>query len=168
VRDDIGVDVHDFYVDFYVVDRNGRPHEELTARFDEDFEAHFYRHSASGAHRVMMLNCAKLGDFARRLRDDGGKLVVEITGVSNVPDVRYIASTYDAYDPAQPVVKGEPLLLCENTTTLVDVVLNRRQTDKLLELKDGQLRSIAGAAPVAAPLAQPPTGRAVVVAGEAP
>jgi len=168
VRDDIGLDVHDFYVDFHVVGPDGRTHDELTLRFDEDFETNFYRHSASGAHRVMMFDCRKLGEFAARLRQARGKLVVEITGVSNLPDVRYVVSTYDAYDPAQPLATGEPTLLCENTTTLVDVVLNRIQTDKLLEVKDGGLQSIAIAAAATAPNAPAPTGRAAVVAREAP
>ncbi len=47
VRDDVDLPVEDFYVDFHVVGPDGRPHEELTLRFDEDFEANFYRHSAS-------------------------------------------------------------------------------------------------------------------------
>lgn len=169
VRDDVGLDVHDFYVDFHVVGPDGTTHEELTLRFDDDFETNFYRHSASGAHRVMMLDCRKLGEFATRLRDARAKLVIEITGVSNLPDVRYVVSRYDAYDPSQPLAAGEPILLCENTTTLVDVVLNRMQTDKLLEVKDGRLRSITVAAAPQAAAPRAPTGRAAVVAAaEAP
>ncbi len=167
VRDDVGLDVHDFFIDFHVVGPDGRTHEELTVRFDEDFETQFYRHSASGAHRVMMLDCRKLGEFAARLTRKRAKLVVEITGVSNVPDVHYLVSTYDAYDPQQPLAKDEPMLLCEHTTTLVDVVLNRVQTDKLLEVKDGKLQSIAVAGAARATV-EAPTGRAAAVAREAP
>ena len=39
-------------------------------------------------------------------------------------------STFVAYDPAAPPT-GDPDLLFPNTTTLVDVILNRTQTDKL-------------------------------------
>lgn len=163
VRDDVGLDVHDFYVDFHVVGPDGRPHEELTLRFDEDFETNFYRHSASGAHRVMMLDCRKLGAFADDLRRATARLVLEITGASNLPDVHYAVSTYEAYDPARPPAAGEPMLLCADTTTLVDVILNRHQTDKLLQVRDSRLNPIA----VAAAPAQPQrTGRAAVISAD--
>ncbi len=167
VRDDVDLPVEDFYVDFHVVGPDGRPHEELTLRFDEDFEANFYRHSASGAHRVMMLDCRKLGEFAASLRQANAKLVLEITGVSHLPDVRYQLSAYDAHDPARPPAASEPVLLCANTTTLVDVVLNRRQTDNLLQVKDGRLNAIAIAPAAVAPAAER-TGRAALVVVEAP
>ena len=41
--------------------------------------------------------------------------------------------------------------------TLVDVILNRQQTDKLLVIKDQNLNALSVAAAGAAP---PPTGRA--------
>ena len=46
-------------------------------------------------------------------------------------------------------------------------ILNRRQTDKLLEVKDGKLQSIAVAG-AARPTVAAPTGRAAAVAREAP
>ncbi len=159
VRDDVDLDVEDFYVDFHVVDADGHPHEALTLRFDEDFEAQFYRHSANGAYRVMMLNCRALEQFGQHLAQARARLMLEITGVSSLPDVAYQRGTHVAYDPARPVPAGEPTLLCANTTTLVNVVLNRRQTDKLLEVKDGRLNAI----PVVAPArAASRTGRAVI------
>jgi len=160
VRDDVDLDVNDFYVDFHVVKADGSVHDELTLRFVEDFNANFYRHSASGAHRVMMFDCRKLGAFAEELRQARAKLVLEITGVSHLPDVDYQVGTYDAYDPAVAPTPGDPVLLCANTTTLVNVVLNRRQTDKLLQVRGA--RSIGSAADVAR--AQPaPTGRAALI-----
>jgi hypothetical protein len=167
VRDDVDLDVDDFYVDFHVVGPDGRPHAELTLRFDADFAANFYRHSASGAYRMMMLDCRQLGEFGVRLREAGARLVLEITGVSKLPDVRYEVSAYDAFDPARPPAAGEPALLSENTTTLVDVVLNRRQTDRLLQVKDSRLNAIGIATAAPAP-AVARTGRAVLVAPESP
>ena len=116
----------------------------MTRRFDEDFNADFHRHSASGAHRVMMLDCRELGSFGEALRQARAKLVLEITGVTHLPDVRYQVGTYDAYDPAAAPETGVPALLCPNTTTLVNVVLNRRQTDKLLQVRSAS--SLDGAA----------------------
>ena len=135
VRDDVDLDVNDFYVDFRVVNTDGTHHDELTLRFVNDLNTEFYRHSASGAHRVMMLDCRKLAAFAADLRQASAKLVLEITGVSHLPDVHYQVGTCDAYDPAVAPKRGDPMLLCENTTTLVNVVLNRRQSDKLAEVK---------------------------------
>jgi hypothetical protein len=160
VRDDVGLDVHDFYVDFHVLGPDGRPDAELTLRFDEDFETTFYRHSASGAHRVMMLDCRKLDTFAASLAAAGAKLVLEITGAAHLPDVHYVLSRYDVYDPARPPRAGEPTLLCANTTTLVDVILNRRQTDKLLQVRDSGLNTIGVATAADGPQR---TGRAAVI-----
>jgi hypothetical protein len=160
VRDDVGLDVDDFYVDFHVVGRDGRPDPDLTLRFDEDFETTFYRHSASGAHRVMMLDCRQLDEFATRLGRAGARLVLEITGASHLPDVHYVLSTYDVFDPARPRKPGEPTMLCANTTTLVDVILNRRQTDTLLQVRDSGLNTIGVAA---APIGPQRTGRAAVI-----
>lgn len=137
VRDDVDLDVNDFYVDFRVVNADASRHDELTLRFVNDFSANFYRHSASGAHRVMMLDCRELGAFAADLRQARAKLVLEVTGVSHLPDVFYQVGRYDAYDPAAPPRPG-PMLLCANTTTLVNVVLNRRQTDKLSQVRDAR------------------------------
>lgn len=163
VRDDVDQVVEDFYVDFYVVGADGSPDKELTLSFDKDFETSFYRHSASGAHRVMMLDCRRLGDFARRLREAKGRLLLDITGVSHLPDVCYHVSTHVAYDPAAAVTAGEPTLLCANTTTLVDVVLNRCQTDDLLEVKDNRLQRIGGAVEAASAARTGGTGRAALL-----
>jgi hypothetical protein len=147
-------------VDFHVVGPDGRPDPDLTLRFDEDFETTFYRHSASAAHRVMMLDCRRLDEFATRLGRAGARLVLEITGAAHLPDVHYVLSAYDVHDPARPRRPGEPTLLCANTTTLVDVILNRRQTDKLLQVRDSVLNTIGVEAARTGP---PRTGRAAVL-----
>jgi len=110
---------------------------------------------------VMMLDCRQLGDFGRRLHQARARLVLEITGTSTLPDVRYQVSALEAYDPARPPAAGEPTLLCANTTTLVDVVLNRRQTDKLLQVKDSELRPLRAPAAAAPPARR--TGRAALL-----
>jgi hypothetical protein len=63
-----------------------------------------------------------------------------------------------AFDPHAPLGPDEPFLLFPNTTTLVDVVLNRIQSDKLLVVKDSRLQVIS--APSVARVATAPTGRA--------
>jgi hypothetical protein len=108
-----------------------------------------------------MLECSALGAFGRALADARAKLVLEVTGVSPLPDVRYQVSAVDAYDPAAPATNGEPALLYPNTTTFIDIVLNRRQTDRLLVMKDQRLEPLPGG-PAEAGVG-PPTGRGALV-----
>lgn len=159
VRDDVDLLVQDFYIDFHVVDADGTPNEELTLQFDERFKANVYKHSTSAAHRVVMLDCNELGQFGKALERAHAKLVVEISGVSACPDARYEPSTFVAVDPAEPSDPNQPSLLYPNTTTFVDVVLDRRQTDKLLVVKDSDLQAlgVAGRAEIA------PSGRAALL-----
>jgi hypothetical protein len=74
--------------------------------------------------------------------------------------VRYVKSRFIAFDPSAPPT-DDPDLLFPNTTTLVDVILNRTQTDKLAAITTG-----AGVALGAAPAPPPPdtmSGRAALV-----
>jgi hypothetical protein len=103
-----------------------------------------------------MLNCSKLEQFHQALIAARARLMLEVTGVSSLPDVRYQTSRFVAYDPAAPPT-GDPDLLFPNTTTLVDVILNRMQTDRLAVITSG------AAAPAAPALAGPPTGRAALI-----
>jgi hypothetical protein len=170
VRDDVDAPVEDYFVDFHVVGPGGRPHAALTEQFDELFETKVHVHSKSKSHRVFWMNCSQLRTFDQALRAAGARLMIEISGKSALPDVRYYVSTFVAYDPAVDPAAGAPVLLAPNTTTLVDVILNRSQTDRLL--------SIGEAGPAAAPLAVAPapapavtperTGRAVLAAPPAP
>jgi hypothetical protein len=162
VRDDVNQLVDDFYIDFHVVDVDGTPNEELTLQFDEDFKIGVYRHSASAAHRVAMFDCTHLQKFGRDLERASARLMVEITGVCSLPDVSYRTSTFVAFDPAAPPVPGEPSLLFPNTTTFIDVILDRCQGDKLLEVKDGRLLTIEPAGGPGAAL----TGRAALLRKE--
>lgn len=160
VRDDVDQIVEDYFIDFYVADRNGRTHEALTIFFDEHFEGKVYRHSAHPSHRVFMMNCSDLETFWKRLIAEDAVLMLEITGASTLPDVRYERSQFLAFDPAADRAPGEPMLLQPNTTTLVDVVLNRRQADQLLVIKDCQLTVVVEEAPTAL---EPLSGRAQLV-----
>jgi pimeloyl-ACP methyl ester carboxylesterase len=156
VRDDVDSLVQDYYIDFHVAGPDGRPHEALTLKFDQDFESQVTPHSTTKSHRVFMLNCSKLEQFHQALIAARARLMLEVTGVSSLPDVRYQTSRFVAYDPAAPPT-GDPDLLFPNTTTLVDVILNRMQTDRLAVITSG------AAAPAAPALAGPPTGRAALI-----
>ena len=139
VRDDVDLIVDDFFIDFHVANRDGSTNEELTLFFEEHFAKQISRHSTTGSHRVFLMDCGKLRELHRRLAEDDAVLMLEITGASPLPDVRYEKSRYPAFDPKKPLERNEPALLFPNTTTMVDVVLNRIQTDNLLVVKDCQL-----------------------------
>lgn len=165
VRDDVGMIVDDYYIDFYVARRSdGSAHKDLTLFFDEQFETYVTRHSAKPSHRVFLMNCSKLQEFWDRLVADDAQLMLQVTGKSSLPDVRYVEGTFVAFDPKGQRAPGEPWLLRKNTTTLVDVVLNRRQADQLLVVKDCSLVVVMEreAEAVAAPV----SGRAELVANE--
>jgi hypothetical protein len=163
VRDDVDQIVDDFYIDFHVVRRDNHTHEELTMLFDEQFETKITRHSTTASHRVFLMNCGRLREFHQRLKQEDARLVLEISGASPLPDVRYEVSRFVAYDPKGDYTDDEPMLLEPNTTTLVDVVLNRRQSDRLLVIKDCQLAIVMEAEPT---VIGPPTGRAELVVSE--
>ncbi|MGE3508428.1 MAG: esterase/lipase family protein [Vicinamibacterales bacterium] len=163
VRDDVDQIVEDYFIDFYVATRDGHAHEDLTLFFDKHFEGQVTRHSAEPSHRVFMMNCGRLHEFWDRLIAADAVLMLEITGTSALPDVRYQRSQYVAFDPKADLAPGEPKLLHPNTTTLVDVVLNRRQADRLLVIKDCTLKVIVEQ-PVT--VAEPLKGRAELVVPE--
>jgi pimeloyl-ACP methyl ester carboxylesterase len=165
VRDDVDHLVEDYFIDFYVMGKDDKPHEALTLKFDEDFESQVTTHSTTKSHRVIMMNCSKLGEFHQQLKAEGAKLVLEVTGVSPLPDVRYMKSAFVAYDPTAPPT-NDPDLLYPNTTTLVDVILNRTQTDKLAVIT-GPTGAVVVTA-VAATQPETKTGRAALIASSPP
>jgi len=166
VRDDVDTIVEDYYIDFYVATRDGRAHRELTVFFDEHFEGHVTRHSKEPFHRVFMMNCGELHEFWDRLIAEDALLMLEITGTSTLPDVRYETSRFVAFDPKANRRPNEPKLLQPNTTTLVDVVLNRRQADKLLVVKDNALVPVVERLLQTTPADAFLSGRAALVAEE--
>ena len=161
VRDDVDQLVEDYFIDFYVLGKDNKPHQALTLKFDDDFESHITTHSTTRSHRVVMMNCSNLGEFHQSLKAEGAKLILEVTGVSALPDVRYMKSTFVAYDPGAPST-GDPDLLFPNTTTLVDVILNRTQTDKLAVITGSGGVVVVTAVTAAEPPAEK-TGRAALV-----
>ncbi|MGH8119228.1 MAG: hypothetical protein ACRESK_01285, partial [Gammaproteobacteria bacterium] len=136
VRDDVDQPVPDFYLDFRVEDRNGKEHPDLCAEFDEKFETTFYRHSADGSCRAMLLNCRHLRNFKKKLDAARARLVFDISARAPLPDVRYEDGKYIIYDGNTPAADEDLTFIYPNTTTLVDIILNRIQTDRLLNISD--------------------------------
>lgn len=142
VRDDVGLSVPDFYIDFYVQLADGSVHEKLTLEFDQSFEAEFHRHSADASCRALMLNLAKLRDYLKRLKAAKARLVFDVHAISPIKEVRYLPAFAVVFDPAAET-DDEPSFLYENTTTLVQIVLNRVATDQVLHLVNFDLKPLA-------------------------
>lgn len=165
VHDDVGLPVRDYYIDFYVQDQAGRVHEKLTLEFDRTFESEFYRHSADPSCRALLLNLADLRAYFKKLTAAKARLVFDVAATSAIKEIRYLPAFAVIFDPAQAAAEKEPTLLYENTTTLVEIILNRVADDKILHLVDHHLD----------PLQLPPTigttsasGRASLIGPDAP
>ena len=136
VRDDVDLPVEDYYIDFYVQNRNGRQNRELSAEFDEKFSTSYYRHTADSSYRALLLNANLLRIFTRKLRSARAKLVFDITAASRIPDISYKPGYYVIYDGNKKTNDRGLTFLSPNTTTLVQIILNRLQTDKLLNISE--------------------------------
>jgi hypothetical protein len=139
VRDDVNLPVPDYYIDFHIVLADGTTDEELTVTFDEYFQTSFYQHSVDSSCRVMLVNCARLEEFDKLLEGKKARLMIQVNGISSLPDVKYRPQTFEVYDPTKDY---DIYFLYPNTTTLVDLVLNREQSDRMLSIKDSELISI--------------------------
>lgn len=140
VHDDVGLSVNDFYIDFYAQLADGTVHEKLTLEFDRSFETEFYRHSADPSCRALLLNLGRLRDYCRRLKAAKARLVFDVFATSPIKEIRYLPAFAIVFDNAG--TDDEPDFLYENTTTLVEVVLNRIASDQVLHLVNFDLKRL--------------------------
>jgi len=84
----------------------------------------------------MLLNCGQLRNFKKKLDAAKARLVFDITAKSHLPEVSYQPGYYIIYDGNRPGDEPETTFIYPNTTTLVDIIMNRIQTDKLLNISD--------------------------------
>ena len=135
VRDDAGFNVDDFFIDFSVKVPNGvkpNPSYRLSQQFDVVFEQRVTAHSQDRSHRAFLINLSQLKSTLAEVKKYNGKVVLEISARKPYDEVSYDKGQFVVYDPSNP---GLYNFLYENTTTLVEVVLNRRQSDEILKLR---------------------------------
>ena len=131
VRDDVDCLVDDYFLDFFILNEHGKLDDELTAEFDDNFESTFYTHSADKAHRVMMVNYDQMDTYFKKLIQKKAKLAFNIKAKGPLPDISYVEKDFVVFDGA--TVQQERIsFFSPNTTTLVNIVLNRVQSNKLL------------------------------------
>lgn len=146
VRDDVDLTVDDWYLDFSVwTPTQGadgklswKRHSRLSKAFDRKFESDFHTHSDDPSCRAMMLNCSELEEFVGELNKAKSALLMNVSAKSPVSNVRYRRGQYFMHDGSGLVNGstggGEYKFLFPNTTTLVDIILDRVQSDKILSI----------------------------------
>ena len=157
VADDTGLEVTDYFVDFHVLDAKDQVEPTLTKQFDDFFKADFHTHSVNASCRVMMVDCAQMEDYAVLLKNADTPIGVHISGCSSAPNVTFLPGHCVIFDPVNPK-PDEPSFLFPNTTTLVEIILVRQESDSLLSLLYADLKAASYPATVA--LIAPLTGRA--------
>lgn len=160
VSDDVGFSIADYFLDFYVMLPSGEIDSKLTAEFDKEFESEFTRHSADPSCRVLMLNVTNLRKYLQKIIKSKARLVFDIAAKAPNPQVKYLSGFAVLFDGAASTQGNKPSFLYPNTTTLVQIILNRVTSDKVLHLLNHDLVKPALAA------TQPstsPTGRAALL-----
>lgn len=144
VTDDTGFKVEDYYLDFYVTDSKGNLDETLTQSFDENFESEFYTHSEDPTFRVMLANHQKLGPFLEELKQRRKRLVLDITAKPPVSDITYVSKPYTIADYSKGLASPQTKVsfLHPNTTTFIEIILDRNQSSAILNLKNHALKRI--------------------------
>jgi len=133
VRDDAGVQVDDFYIDFKVVSSNGRTHRRLNRLLDDQFETRVSAHSQDRSMRVMLLELESLKSLFQEVTAANARIILSIEAKRPYHEVHYEDATFTIFDSKSR--KGnDPLFLYPNTTTMVEVILNRRPSDKILKM----------------------------------
>lgn len=146
-KDDTDCDITDYNIDFFVCNQAGALDEKLTAQCDEllDNEANWHRHSVDHSCRILMLNCSELLEFCQKIKDQGASLTLSITakGASQeifFPDFQ-VTIFGERNAEKKPTHNSEFEqsdhridFLCPNTTTLVEIILDRQQDRVILDI----------------------------------
>jgi hypothetical protein len=109
---------------------------------------------------VLLLNVTNLRKYLRKLEQAGAKLVFDIAARPPNPQVKFLPGYAVVFDRAGKGNGNEPTFLYPNTTTLVEIILNRVESDEVLHLLNHDLTK----PPL--PATQPstsPTGRAALL-----
>lgn len=144
-RDDVDRSVEDYYIHFYV--DNGLTGDKknelskLSHEIDDQLNKKYYKHSADPSCRVLMLKLNSLSEMQATLNQSKARLIMEVSAASPLPNISYKTGTFVVYDGTKKDGEGTSFLY-PNTTTLVDLILNRQQTDKLINLKDHNLKPL--------------------------
>lgn len=137
VRDDAGFSITDFYIDFFVqTPTSGGSYvknQALTRSFDKLFAKRVTVHSQDRSHRAFLVNLKHLKDFYRQTFEKQARLILEVSAKKPYDEVSYPPGRFVVFDTTLPF-HDQTNFIYENTTTLVEIIMNRRQSDEILKL----------------------------------
>jgi hypothetical protein len=136
--DDVDDEVLNTFIDFYVYNSNNSKNVGLTQELDRILSNdEFYTHSVNSSHRVLLFNFDKWETFrTTKLVPQQAKVILEIFPSQVSSCAYYERCRQVIYDPAwsEDTLEGHRFFY-PNTTTLVEVVLNRKQRAGLMKHK---------------------------------
>ena len=137
IQDDVDFDVIDFYVDF-IIYKNDKYDEGLTNDCEKQFDSgeNWYGHSVDQSCRVLLIDYDQLCEFFQKVRDEGATVMLQITAKSISDEIRFARFNCPIFGSG--VTDGDFTFLYPNTTTLVEIILDREQDSTILELRDTQ------------------------------
>lgn len=139
VRDDAGFKCEDYFIDFCVCASNRTQMKKLNGEIDKILESRVTVHSQEPSMRVFLVNLTALDGFMDRIKSAQARIELNITARRPNSAVSYEPTTFIVHDAGMPSA-GQPIFLYQNTTTLIEIILNRMQSDKVLNMQlSGQI-----------------------------
>jgi hypothetical protein len=132
-KDDIDNKLDSYFIDFEVVDSMKNIHTELTDKCREKFNTDntWYPHSADSAFRTLMLDYRQLADFFEEVQQKDCKVKMVITMPQVSDEISFVEGKFTIF----PLPEQFPRFLSPNVTTLVEIILDRKQKDTILSIR---------------------------------
>jgi len=131
IKDDVDFDVLEFFIDF-VVYKNGQLDEELTEEVDQHFDndGNWYSHSVDKSCKVLLVDYHKLNQFFKKIKNNQATVILNITAKSISNEINFDRFNCPIF--GAQVTEQNINFLYPNTTTLVEIILNRGQHANIL------------------------------------
>jgi len=133
VRDDAGFRCEDYFIDFHVAAADKKQQNVLNKMIDTVLEKGVTVHSQDRSMRVFLANLTTLDAFIQQLQAAQGRLELTIRAQCPSNEITYAPTTFTVHDAGKPS-DDQPVFLYPNTTTLVEIILNRQQSDRVLNI----------------------------------
>jgi hypothetical protein len=134
VRDDAGFKCEDYFIDFCVQAKDPAQMKKMNGEIDKILESRVTVHSQDPSMRVFLVNLTELNEFMKCIKAAKARIELNITARRPNSAVSYESTTFVVHDAGMPFA-GQPVFLYQNTTTLIEIILNRMQSDKVLNVR---------------------------------
>jgi hypothetical protein len=129
VRDDFGKPVDDYFIEVFAKHDDGRPDDAVTCRIQEEVMQRVHPNDLDASRRSLHLN-----ETALRTILGERPLYVSLTAMPDIRKTGTVGYATLRYDDIGSIKLGPSLLdkfIQPDRTVLVDIVISRRQTDKV-------------------------------------